>query len=336
MERVETPAQTAPVVEIDIDAAINAAPAQTPVIDAVNPVAAIQEQSIPTPEVQQVYVAPEDDMSALNVIPETVDASVAVAVVEETKLNAELAGTEIASVKSAFWGSFLKSIETVSPGLGAEDVVSINEGQLIASKAGGVIKCDLSNVFGKNTWNIKDPNLQLKLLKLIRGGDKVTILDDGNKNIIYSSTKNQLEKVATFIKPNTKNFKGIVQVDVGEPKFTTAVSVDNVSDLVAAKGIHDALYYNVTIDVNTYEVLSIDVDDKYNIVIKSDTARETMRYKVQELFPVKKPDSIILDVYDKDGTIFFRTSNDFVMTTIFYQIPAMVNPKRDDLDFDAI
>ncbi len=333
MERVETPAAAAvavapAMVEIDINAALE------PTVPTVVPHPS--EVVAAMPEIIQTPVVTDDDLAALNIVAEPVSEEVAEEVVEEVSQNEDLQGTEIASIKSAYWGSFLQVIETVSPGLGINDIISIDEGQLITTKDSGIIKCDLTSVFGKNSWNLKDPSLHLKILKLIKGGSKVTILETDNKNIIYNSADGVLKQWTAFTKPDAGQYDKVQETTLGDLKTKYEIKSDVVANLVAARAAYAAMYYNVTIDSETHEILSIDVDEKFKEVILPETGRETERYKLKELFPVKKADAIILEVYNKNGAIFIRTSNDFSLTTIYFQIAAIRHAKRNDLSADDI
>jgi hypothetical protein len=342
MEKIETPVAPA-VLSINIEevSSVNVEPVlviQTPVEEY-------------TPEQQKFIISDE----VLNAIPEVeiaqsdlpfsafanptpVDETVHAVVVQQAAANPDISGTEIASIKSAFYGGFIKTLETVSPGLGSEDVVSIKEGRLVITKSGGIISCDLSSVFGKNSWNLKDPTNNLKKLKLIKGGDKVTIMNDDTKYIIYSSAGQDIKTICTITKvnENASTFIETKEIDPGTLKSKTVLPLEVISNLIAAKSLHGSIYYNITLDAVTYDLLSIDIDDKHKEILKSETGRETVRYKVKELFPVAKPDSIILEVYESGDQLFIKTLNDVIMTTINLQIAALKNTKRDDLNFDRM
>lgn len=257
-------------------------------------------------------------------------------------IGSDISGKEIASIKSIFYGGFIKTLETVSPGLGSEDIVSIKEGRLVMSKSGGIITSDLSAVFGKHSWNLKDPVNNLKKLKILRGGDNVTIMNDDTKYIIYTSTGAGQDVVVksictiTKVNENVGSFVETKEVDPGIRKSITELPLETIGNLIAAKSAHGAIYYNITIDAVTFDLLSIDIDDKHKEVLKTETGREVMRYKVKELFPVSKPNAVILEIYESGGQLFVKTLNDVVMTTITLQIAALKNQKRDDLNFDIM
>jgi len=335
MERVEAPT-TVQTVTAAVQTA--AAPVQTAAAAiGIDIGAALADTPAPAPTPEQVQQVAPIEVSPMDIAVEPVkEAEIAQAKAESqaTKANEEIEGTEIASIRSDYWGGFTAAIETVSANLGSEDVVSIKKGKLVASKDGGIIDCNLTNLFGDQDWDIQDPNLNLKLLKLIRGGDTITIMKDGNKNLIYSSSAGKIHSSIAITTPDTTNFKQTELVDLGTIKTKFEIDKDAVKNLITARNIYSALYYNVTIDTNTFEILSIDVDDKFKEVFHSATGRETMRYKVRELFPTAKPDSIILEIYDNAGSVFIRSVNDYAITTIYFQIEAITNEVRADLDFD--
>lgn len=278
------------------------------------------------------------DISDLRVTPEVaeIDETSNAAIKEK---NSDVQGSEIARVKSAYYGAFIKVIETVSPGLGSEDIVSIDQGKLVISKNNGIITCDLSNVFGKNSWNLKHPNMNLKLLKLIKGGDYVSIMDNGSQYIIFSAQGDIAKSFTTINKPDVTVFVKPTEINPGVLKSKFEVSKEDIINLIAAKTVLGGIYYNVTLDAETYELLNIDINDKHKEVMRSDANRKTIRYKTKELFPIAKPDALLLEVYSKVNeqgkeSIYLRTISDVTMTTIAFTTPTILNEKRADLEVD--
>ena len=333
MEKIEvtpTPVAVAPAISIDIDAALQpVTPTPAPVAPAITPVAApapAQPVAAIVPEVNELHIKPVAQTA------EEVAATAAV-VAKQVAENEELNGTEIASIKSAYWGAFHTLVQLVSPDLGSADIISIVDGKLALSKDGGILEADLTDLFGKNSWHILGPKEVIKTLKLIKGGTKVTIMDDGPRNIIYNSDGDTVKTVVTVTKPETTNFMKVEEVDPGDFKVRKELTVEMVGNLVAAKSALGALYYNVILDTDTHEILSIDVDSKFKENLLSSTGRTTERYKVKDLFPVPKPDNMLIEVYDKAGQIYIKTLADLTMTTVNFQIPAMKFAQNSAYDY---
>lgn len=332
MEKIEVPGQEVPVAPaIQIDMAAALAPTEpTPeavvvpesVVPAPQPVATPAVAPTPAPAVAVVEDENELHIKPVAATPEEVAATKA-AVEKEKAENEEIDGQEIASIKSAYWGAFHTLISLVSPDLGSADIISIVDGKLTLSKDGGVLSADLTDLFGKNSWHILGPKEVIKTLKLIKGGTKVTIMDDGPRNIVYNSDGDVIKTVVTVTKPETTNVMKVEEVDPGDFKVRKELSNEMVSNLVAAKSALGALYYNIIIDVDTHEILSIDVDSKFKENLLSATGRTTERYKVKDLFPIPKPDNMLIEVYNKAGQIYIKTLADLTMTTVNFQIPAM-------------
>jgi len=275
-----------------------------------------------------------DPENPLHVKPTPVGEEVAELVKQEVLQNEELEGTEIASIDSSFWDSFLKLIEVVSTDLEPTDVVSINKGKLLIAKGSGAIYGDLTDIFGNHTWNIKDPNNTLKKLKLISGGEKVTIMDAAKSNLVYSSVKGVVKSNINIVKTDIDNIQTVERIDPGELKHTFKINKNEVSRMSNAKKVLGAPSFNIIIDVNTFEVLSININSEISYKFIDAAGRETMRYKAITLFPVPKVDTdLVFEVYSKDKDIYIKTISNITVTVLTYQVRAIKNPDIQ-LDFN--
>ena len=258
-------------------------------------------------KVQGLVMTENSDVIDIQMEPVTEDTHANVA--EELAANSEVIhGKEVASIKSHYYGAFIKLLETVSAGTGPEDIVNIEKGKLIISKSGGTVSCDLTNLFEENSWSLKNPLHNIKLLKSINTNDKpvkngperkVTILEDGAEYIIYSSENKEITSSTSIARPASTTTLPQLVTDPGEAISKVELSISRATSLSIARNAWGAYYYNITIDKNTNEILMIDVQDKHKEVLKSVTGRETFKFKVQELFTVSKPDYIILELYKK-------------------------------------
>ena len=316
-------------VAIDINAALATAQTVAPTAQTVAPTA----QTVAGEVLEPQSVIPVTQLPVSNEVFNEVSEQVK----HEVEQNEDLSGTEIASVDAVFWKGFLKVLEIVSQDLTAVDIISINKGKLVLSRGSGILSGDLTDVFGTHTWHLKDPGNILKKLKLINGGDRITIMDADSSNIIYNVKKGEVNSSLKVTKTEESNSIVIDKIDPGELKHRISLDVEQVIQINKAKKTLGAREYNVIIDVNTHELLSIDINSELKFNFLSSTGRETMRYKVSELFPVPNPENnVIFEIYQKDNDIFFKTLSDLAMTTIHYQIYAIKNEQIAELEFDSI
>ena len=350
MEKIEVQAvpeavQT-PGLAIDIEAALAPQPAAIPTPQ---PVAAVQAEVVvePVAEVADVAVPTMQPITKAPVVDRTAQIN------SEIEAYEDLEGSEIASIENEYWESFLKVIGIVSVNMKGEDILSINKGKLALSRNGGILTGDLTEIFGDHTWHIKDPSQFLKQLKLITGGDKITILNGDKNNIIYNTKKGKKLRRSTITKVDGDNVQLVQQVDPGVLKTRTEIDLKTVDSLVSGKNVLNALYYDITVDTDTFELLNIDLDNKYEATFASTLGRNTERYRATELFPVTKPENVVIfEVYEKAETddhgdpvldlqgqpkkdIFIKTISDLTLTTIHYQVRTVKNPRNKALDISS-
>ena len=245
-------------------------------------------------------------------------------------------GTEIASMVSAYYGGFTKMLGLLSPGLSSDDALIITKGELVMSKSGGIIVADLTKVFGQNNWHLKDPVNSLKALNLISGGEKVTILDTENEYIIYSSANGMQETVCNITKQEEKNYPKLDKIPEGDLLYTIELPVDLIDNLNTAKSVYNSMYFNISFDENTNELVSIDVNGKHTKNLINPKGRSLTRIKVRDLFPIKKPESIIIEIRKVKDDIVIKTISDILMTKIEFTTYATHNPKDAVNNFDLI
>ena len=246
---------------------------------------------------------------------------------------------QIASIRSAFYGGLIKVLSIVSKNLSSDNILQIKEGHILASYNGGYFFSDLTDLFNKNSWNIKDPKNAIARLNLIKGNDTVTILEAANKYIIYNESKGVIKQKTTFAKAkDSETNADIIKSDPGELKYETSLDAGIVSNLVAAKASLSALHYNIIIDVDTYEVLELNVNQEFDELLLSDAGRTTMRYKTQDLFPHASSAGNILKIYEKpDGRLcaIFKSETG-VGDGMHFQTDLVKSPLNEKVNFAGI
>jgi len=241
----------------------------------------------------------------------------------------------ITEITSAAYGGFTKIISLLTSNLGKTDVISIRNGHLSAIKGTGHLYCDLSPLFGDNHLDIIDPQYNIKLMRLISGGDSVVFIDDPANdqyhisNIIDDSPQINI----TLKKPGEGE---VSKAKISRPSLGKCVeTLDNldpelVSIISNAEKATDAQSLKIELleEDGEYHMVSIATDNdvfKYDFKDISDKSVETTTYKIYDPFPIPKPDEIKFEVFKADdGEIWIKTSSEIGMATIDYSERARV------------
>jgi len=235
---------------------------------------------------------------------------------EETKNS-----VQIASIRAAAYGGLIKIIETVSKKMTSSDILKIKEGQIVSNMSGGYISSDLTAIFGKNNWELKDPNGALKRLKLIKGNNTVSIYDDKTRYIILNEDKGFV-KQKMFINKTLNNMEtnNITKSNPGELKYSMEIEGGIIANLITARASLNIDYYNLVIDSDTKELVSISINDEFTENFLTSAGRNIKKYRTLELFPVSKAEETKIDIYeDKNGVISSIVSFNDAVSKIEFQ-----------------
>jgi hypothetical protein len=239
--------------------------------------------------------------------------------------NTEPVAGEITRLSSANFNSVIKILEVMNDGT---DVVAniINDGKIKIAKNAGQLSTDISHLFGKKSWVLSNPGNQIKKLKLVAaGGDQIRIIaDEFVDKILTMNTKGGSEdivKFASITRPDTDNLKDTPLTDIGDRITSVQLSKDFVKELVNAKEAYDKTHYNVILDDETLEILTINIGgEDFEQKIGYTEGKDTSTYKCREIFPIV--DTSIFSVYrNQHGEIFFKNVVDVYGTSIHFAAP---------------
>jgi hypothetical protein len=302
------------------------------------PVQQVPVQQVPVQQVpvQQVPVQPEQTE-----IQQVVQEMAAVANTPMPQAPAAVTANNnrvIAEIKSAYFGGFIKILEFLSSGMGSQDLIYIEEGKLNTIKNSGFIFCDLENLFGKNNFEIIDPVNTIKKLKLCRGGDLVSILNDveDNKYQIVTSSNGAIVDIIKVNKPQAVDPQAVKAPSLGSKRFEMELPLEIVAKLLEAKKAMDANYFTIVLEKATYKLLAIQTTENYEHIF-STTAGEKIELKVFDPFPVTKAEGLIFEVYVDDNktenNINIQTISDVSITSIRY---TEIAQKKTEFDSFAL
>jgi hypothetical protein len=234
----------------------------------------------------------------------------------------------IGEISSAAYGGFTKILSLLTGNLGKTDIISIEKGKLNTLTGGGHLYCDLSTLFGDKDFAIINPQHNIKMMKLITGGDTVIFVDDPSENKYYiSNTVDGVPQInITLEKPDASMATKITKPDIGDHQEKLInIDPDLVSTITSAEKTTDSQYLILEIfeKNGVYSVASISTDKekfKFNFKDLTDTGVEVKKYKLFNPFPIPKPDEIDFDLYKStdDNSLWIKTSSEVGMAKIDY------------------
>ena len=110
----------------------------------------------------------------------------------------------IVDMKSTEFENLLKVLLKISDGAVAEDVLQIKAGLLTMSKYGGIVKTDLTPIFGNKSWDIINPNRAIKILKLLKNGDRIKVIRSGQQQLVYNMKGDKILNIVKLFSPTVK------------------------------------------------------------------------------------------------------------------------------------
>ena len=228
--------------------------------------------------------------------------------------------TVIAEVSSALYGGFVKILSFLAQGMSTQDTFFIKEGQLISKKSAGFIYSDMETLFENNDFEIQDPANVVKLLGLLKGGDKVVFIkDEDQKEYIISNIRDEeADRIVTLPIPDIHPDEVVSKPEIGEMITEIEIPVERVEDIINAAKATDSVYYNLNFD-DEFNLYSIETSNgKFKDIIKKKD-RELTSYKLFDLMMISKPDLFKIRVYKaQDGSVWIQTVSDIGLVEIEY------------------
>jgi len=249
-----------------------------------------------------------------------------------TEVKVELSSSiqSIAEIPSALYGAFTKILAFLSQGTSSNDIFFIKDGKLNTKKSAGFIYSDMSSLFNENSIEIMDPSNAVKLLSLLKGGEKTIFLKDNSENnYIISNILNE-EPIRSIVLPIpdiTEN-EIAIKPDIGQEVKDFEIEIERIEDAINASKITGSSYFILNFDENN-DLLSIETSNKkYKDIYKKGDA--SLSLKLFDLMLISKPDSYKIKLCKKDNDYWIQTISDVDLVEIEYM------EKVDEIsEFDA-
>jgi len=236
----------------------------------------------------------------------------------------------VCKITSAAYGGFTKILSLISANIGKADIISIKDGKLSTVSGSGYLDCDLSVLFGDSSIELTDPTYSIKMMKLITGGNEVTIIDDDeNSRYLVSNLDDNGDPITniTLPKPQASMTPKISKPELGEIKEKLDImSPDLVAEILNAEKTTESQYFILELcenKDNTVEIVSISTDKesvKRNFKqIPKDNQDNIVKYKLFNPFPIIKPDEVTFELYKSDSSDYWvKTSSEIGVACIDY------------------
>jgi len=233
----------------------------------------------------------------------------------------------IETISSAAYGGLTKILSLLTLDKGKMDIFSINQGKLNSISGGGHLYCDLSELF-KGDFGIIDPQYNIKLMRLISGGDEVTFTDHPQEDKYYISNivDGQAQVNIKLAKPDHNTSPKISAPELGEKQEElSGVDPELVATITTSEKTLDSQFFILEIfkddSESNFKIASISTDYgvfKYSFK-EVPAGIEPIKYKVFNPFPIPKPDEIKMELYDTPNEdLWIKTTSEVGMASVEY------------------
>jgi len=256
---------------------------------------------------------------------------------DEVEIDISMSGTQetqavIAEIPSAFYGGFVKILSFLAQGMSSQDTFFIKDGKLVSKKSAGFIYSNMQELFDENDFEILDPANAVKLLGLIKGGDKTVFLrDEDEKEYVITNMKDgEPDRIVTLSIPEVHPDEVTEIPNIGEKVSELEVDVARIEDIINAQKATDSAYYLLNFD-NDFKLYSIETSNKnFKDIFEKENGAELSAYKLFDLMMISKPDSFKIEIYKNGDDIWLKTISDIGLVEIEY-----VEKIDKSSDFDA-
>lgn len=249
-----------------------------------------------------------------------------------TEVSVELSTSTqtIAEIPSALYGAFTKILAFLSQGMASNDIFFIKDGKLNTKKSAGFIYSDMSSLFNDNSIEIMDPATAVKLLSLLKGGEKTLFLRDNSENnyIVSNIQNNEPMRSIVLPIPDVAENEVAIKPELGELIKEFEIEIERIEDAINAAKITDSSYFLLNFDEEN-DLVSIETSNKkYKDNYKKGEVKLSL--KLFDLMLISKPDSYKIKLYKNRDDYWVQTVSDVDLVEIEYM------EKVDELsDFDA-
>lgn len=218
----------------------------------------------------------------------------------------------VGQIKSSLYVGLIKILGAISSNMSKMDVITIDRGEMSSISDGGFIYCDMSLLFGNNSFDIIDPQTSIKQLKLIKGGDEVVFLNDAaNSRYLITSIENNSPKTTVVLgQPDPSYTQKITKPILNEVLHSTMLDIEDVELLQSAQKTYESQFFIIELDTNSNELIRVSTSKRefYHNFADSDDTRSTTEYKLFKPFPILKPEEFIFEVHSGNNNDMWVTS----------------------------
>ncbi len=212
----------------------------------------------------------------------------------------------IGRIKSSAYGGFTKILATLTAGMSKSDIISIENGQLNSISGGGYLYSDMSMLFGKNNFDIIDPQHSIKLLRLITGGDEVIFVNDrAESKYLISNLVDDIPQITVALaQPDPSTSPKITKPTLGDKVEFMVLEPEVVNTLQTAAKNLESQFFIINIfekEDGSLEIASVSTDkETFNYDFKS-AEHKTTAYKLFNPFPIAKPESLQFELWKNEA-----------------------------------
>jgi len=222
----------------------------------------------------------------------------------------------IADIPSEIYGAFIKILQFLSQGMSSQDIFFIKDGKLNSKKTVGFIYSDMSELFANNNIEIVDPSNAVKLLSLLKGGENVVFVKEGEQYIIATMDNNEPIRSVVLPIPEVQAQDVITKPEIGDLVKSFDIPVDRIEDAINASKVTDSSYFIVSLD-SDHNIISIETQDgKYKDIFMKGTVDK--QYKLFDLTLVSKPDNFKFEIHKNEDDVWFKMISDIGLVNIEY------------------
>lgn len=246
----------------------------------------------------------------------------------EDEVHAPAAAAEpelsvIGRIKSSAYGGFTKILSTLTAGMSKSDIISIEKGKLNSISGGGFLYSDMSILFGENNFDIIDPQFNIKVLRLVTGGDEVVFVNDkaNSRYLISNHIDGHPQITVALAQPDPTTSPKISKPELGTKVESMTLEPEVVGTLQAAAKNLDSQFFILNIFTSkedSLEITSISTDKKtFNYDFKS--GDDETAYKLFNPFPILKPESLQFELFQNEvGELWVKTVSSIGLANIEY------------------
>jgi len=254
-----------------------------------------------------------ENFDGIGQVHEIEPAPVTVAEREELKDDFEVQDAEnqriIGRIKSSAYGGFTKILATLSANMAKTDIISIENGKLSSISGGGFLYSDMSTLFGENNFDIIDPKFNIKMLRLVTGGDEVVFVQDNTQHryLISSLVDGVPKDTVALPQPDQTTAPRITRPNLGQKIYSFEVHPEVVAVIQTSEKNAESQFFILDIVENegAFKINSISTDKETFKHTFNSFEGEVTQYKVFNPFPIAKIEELSFELWKNESNEFW-------------------------------